>query len=350
MINPLSEIIYEEGSDAFIKSVRVKDYGPIKDLKLNLTPLHAFIGPNDSGKLSVIQALIAYSLGQNEKEPKTIVEELSQREMIAKQLMVLYKTDEDAYTKLLASVKRVFPHVDDLCIYPTTLDGNFQIEVIVDDARVEQISCGLLNYLSYSLLAYLAEPRYCVISPEVGMHPTMIKEIMKIFRELSKKAQVFIITYSPLVINEMEDNEVTLITRNKGEGTKATRLCDIKTVEALRSEFDLGELWYNLGEERLLSGNRKENCISHPPLVHKLRADRLREGISIITLLSESGLCKSRNKARRCIYSGGIRIGEQVVKDINQKVIMDDFQLGYLLLYAGKKCRKLLISQLKDTN
>lgn len=261
MDSPLSEIVYEDGSEIFIKSVRVKDVGCIQDVKLNLTPLHAFIGPNDSGKLTLMSALIS-RFDRDDDDSGIVVAELSQRAEIAKQLITLYRTDEEAYFSLRESVKRFFPYVYDLCIYPT-LDGSFQVEVMVkDDQRVDRISNGLLNYLSFSLLPYRSYPYYCVVSPEVGMHPTMIKENMKILRELSKKAQVFIITYNPFVLNEMHGNEVTVVTRDVVTGTQATRLCDTPCFAERSKVYALGELWvaYSNGmdEKPLFTGSKHD--------------------------------------------------------------------------------------------
>jgi hypothetical protein len=41
----------------YIEKLRIQSYGCIKDAELKLTPLHALIGPNDSGKSTVLRAL-----------------------------------------------------------------------------------------------------------------------------------------------------------------------------------------------------------------------------------------------------------------------------------------------------
>lgn len=40
-----------------IKSLKVQNFGCIKDLEMKLTPLHAVIGPNDSGKSTLLRAV-----------------------------------------------------------------------------------------------------------------------------------------------------------------------------------------------------------------------------------------------------------------------------------------------------
>ena len=40
----------------FIERLTVKNYGCVKDVSIELTPFHAFIGPNDSGKSTLLRA------------------------------------------------------------------------------------------------------------------------------------------------------------------------------------------------------------------------------------------------------------------------------------------------------
>ncbi len=63
----------------------------------------------------------------------------------------------------------------------------------------------------------------------------------------------------------------------------------------------------------------------------------LREGLDILTLLTETGLAASRSEGRRLIQQGGISLGEERVKDINHPVKEADFEEGELILRKGKK-------------
>src|SRR6266478_1328559 len=40
-----------------IESFRVQNYKALRDVEVKLTPMHVLIGPNDSGKTSVLEAL-----------------------------------------------------------------------------------------------------------------------------------------------------------------------------------------------------------------------------------------------------------------------------------------------------
>lgn len=44
-------------SEPYIKRVRVQDFGCVKDATLEFTRLHALIGPNDSGKTTLLRAV-----------------------------------------------------------------------------------------------------------------------------------------------------------------------------------------------------------------------------------------------------------------------------------------------------
>ena len=57
-------------------------------------------------------------------------------------------------------------------------------------------------------------------------------------------------THSPWLLSEFQPEEVTLMRRQPDGSAKAFPLRDAKHIrERMGSEFDLGELWYNLTEE-----------------------------------------------------------------------------------------------------
>ena len=55
--------------------------------------------------------------------------------------------------------------------------------------------------------------------------------------------QVVMATHSPLVINEMEPHEVSLVTRTPEEGTNVTLMKDTPNFEKRSKVYALGELW-----------------------------------------------------------------------------------------------------------
>jgi predicted ATPase len=74
---------------------------------------------------------------------------------------------------------------------------------------------------------------------------------MRILREISETTQVILATHSPLVINELEGDEVTILTRTPEHGTKACLLKDTFNYEERSKIYANGELWlsYANGED-----------------------------------------------------------------------------------------------------
>ncbi len=106
------------------------------------------------------------------------------------------------------------------------------------------LSEGLLYYLAFAAYQHLDPPAMLLIEePENGLHPARIAEVMRIFREISKETQIVLATHSPLVVNELRPEEVSVVTRTPEAGTKVTRLLDTPDFEARSKIYALGELW-----------------------------------------------------------------------------------------------------------
>jgi tyrosyl-tRNA synthetase len=61
------------------------------------------------------------------------------------------------------------------------------------------------------------------------------------------------------------------------------------------------------------------------------------EGIWIVALLVDAGLCKSNGEARRLIAGGGAYLGEERIADADRRILTTDLADGAALLRAGKK-------------
>ncbi len=123
----------------------------------------------------------------------------------------------------------------------------------------ELMSEGLLYYLAYAVLPHLEPTALLLVEePENGLHPARVAEVMRVLRAISEHTQVLVATHSPLVVNELRPDEVTVVTRTRDEGTKATRLQDTPGFEERSKVYALGELWlsYANGEDEgpLLQG------------------------------------------------------------------------------------------------
>jgi len=121
------------------------------------------------------------------------------------------------------------------------------------------------------VLGFLAPaPLLLVEAPESGMHPARVRGLVAALRELHASAgtQVVVATHSPLVIDEMRPEEVTVVTQpNYERGTVATHefleRARVAAAEAVEQLF-VGGTDARLAAHRLLavaaSAHRDAGC------------------------------------------------------------------------------------------
>ena len=65
---------------------------------------------------------------------------------------------------------------------------------------------------------------------------------------------------------------------------------------------------------------------------------QMAEGVDLITMLVDTGLCKTRSEARRAIEQGGVSVNEVKITDVKQTFTSSDYNNdGALLIKKGKK-------------
>ncbi|MCB9567471.1 MAG: AAA family ATPase [Myxococcales bacterium] len=125
----------------------------------------------------------------------------------------------------------------------------------------ENTSDGALLVTAYLALAYSDAPQTLLIEePENGLHPSLLRLVFDTLRKISTgeyglgPRQVIIATQSPLLLNYATKEEVRIVRRDPETGTAITPLAEIPEIDKLLEEFAIGELWYHLGEDALVSG------------------------------------------------------------------------------------------------
>jgi predicted ATPase len=355
----------------YLQDLRIRNYGCIQDASLTLSPLHALIGPNDSGKTTILRAIdtIAYMADQNRphdngllyramvrstqdaevfldigttpithatlkskavfelnlerknsggcrwksfwEEDRNIIKwqhgdwrsqpRLRPMEAIVlairnctllrldpdalrapRQLLqegasirfqderglglpaiydAIQNRDIEAFLALNAEMVKLFPDIKSIRLTNATNDTKAIGVNLTNGTFVpgESMSEGLLYYLAFAALRYIDQPAILLIEePENGLHPARIAEVMRVLRELSKTTQIILATHSPLVVNELEPHEVSVVTRSRETGTHATLIKDTANFEERSKVYALGELWLSyangLDEAPLISG------------------------------------------------------------------------------------------------
>lgn len=157
----------------------------------------------------------------------------------------------DGYVAIREEVRRLFPSIKTFGLENVS-DSEKEIRAQLLSGEwipARFVSEGLLYYLAFAAIRYL-DPA-CVLlieEPENGLHPARIADVMAILREVSKTTQVLLATHSPLVINEMQPEEVTVVTRRPDEGTKLTRMRDTANFQKRSTVYALGELWLSFAD------------------------------------------------------------------------------------------------------
>ena len=169
--------------------------------------------------------------------------------------------DSESFARIQQEVCRLFPSVAKIGLMNISSEQKAIAVTLTDNTRIraDAMSEGLLYFLGFAALQYVSGSRiFLVEEPENGLHPARIAEVMVVLRELSQAAQVLIATHSPLVVNELRGNEVSVVTRDLKTGTRAVLLKDVPHFDDASKVYQPGEFWlsYSDGdtEDALLNG------------------------------------------------------------------------------------------------
>lgn len=159
---------------------------------------------------------------------------------------VIINRGDDAMGRLQERVRALFPTIQSVRLKNVSSDTK-SLEVLLKSGEripADSMSSGLLYYLAFAALEHIEPTSVLLVEePENGLHPARVAEVMRIFREISNTTQVLIATHSPLVVNELNKNEVTVFTRDPEKGTTAVRLDKTPNFEDRSKVYALGELW-----------------------------------------------------------------------------------------------------------
>jgi predicted ATPase len=301
------------GEHPGIERIKIENFGCIQQVEFSLCPLHALIGPNDSGKSTLLRAIRAseptfYSSWFATEEELPSHYESNEARLLAQVeealgRKVLLRLDPDAlrvatkllptsdeglwfldekghglaglYDALLGRDRRAFIELEDrfIQLFPTVkalrLDNADQTSKALGltlrdgkTVRSSGMSEGMLYWLAFAIIEHLSPVGVLLIEePENGLHPSRIREVMQVLRKVSEQTQIVLATHSPLVINELRPEEVTLVTRTPERGTICTPMTQTKNFKQRSEVYALGELWLSYADgnfEKELVGDATE--------------------------------------------------------------------------------------------
>ena len=181
---------------------------------------------------------------------------------------ILNRGDE-SWADLRSKFVKLFPTTRRVGLHPIN-DSSQEIEIELMDGtevRAAAMSAGMLYWLGYSVISYLGRASVLAVEePENGLHPSRIAEVVRILRALvASGIQVIVATHSPLVINELQPEEVSVVTRTAEAGTRVTPIKDTPRFESRAKVYALGELWLSyangVDESPLLEGGSRPDVM-----------------------------------------------------------------------------------------
>lgn len=133
--------------------------------------------------------------------------------------------------------------------------GGFEIPASV-------ASQGVLLFLAYLALAHVGSPPSILLveEPENGIHPRQLQRVAEYLKRLADPVrgkdavQIVTATHSPYFLDFVPPEDVLVFGRKDSGETVIRPLLSLPGVkERLTSGFSLGEMWFNVGEDRLLA-------------------------------------------------------------------------------------------------
>jgi predicted ATPase len=162
---------------------------------------------------------------------------------------------DDSFDLITHRIKSYFPWVGGIEVSTVSQVTKNLFVRSLDGQRIpaKHVGVGLLRMLAWEALRYADRPRMLLVEePEAGLSPALTKIVMQLLRELTvdpqRPSQVLIATRSPLVVAELDPQEVTVVTRTPREGTRVAALADHPDYVAPSQRLPRGLRWLDLAD------------------------------------------------------------------------------------------------------
>lgn len=218
----------------YVEELRIQSYGCIRDATFRLTPLHALIGPNDSGKSTVLRALrtVVYLAG---KEPDQLTQLALSRALQSS------STKSGAFIQIKSSGEGYHVPSQSAQLIPS------KVRAAIDGAQLLRLDPDALR----KPCSLIPEGRPLRFADERGTGLPAIYDAI-----VTRDIQGFLALNAEFT--RLFPDEVTVVTRSREHGTRATLMKDTADFEERSKVYALGELWlsYANGEDEkpLLEG------------------------------------------------------------------------------------------------
>jgi predicted ATPase len=176
----------------------------------------------------------------------------------------LLRRDRRRFFEYVEVVRRHVPGLQDLEI-ATPQPARRRLDLVLENGfriPADQASSGVRIMLFFIALTYHPSPPKLILleEPESGVHPKRLADVVRLLREITRgehgghPAQVILTTHSPYLLDSVKiPEDQVLVFRRQDDGSRIAEPVDAERLKLFLDEFMLGEVWYNQGEEGLIS-------------------------------------------------------------------------------------------------
>jgi predicted ATPase len=168
------------------------------------------------------------------------------------------RRDRARLEAFVEQARRFIPGFHDIGIL-TPDPATRQIELVVEDnlrIPADRSSVGVRLMLFFLALSFHPDlPELVLIEePEKGVHPRRLEDIVNLLKELTNRST----THSPYLLDFIDPaQEQVLVFSRAEDGRRNIEGADAGRLKHFLDEFQLGEVWYNKGEEGLVRPESK---------------------------------------------------------------------------------------------
>lgn len=165
---------------------------------------------------------------------------------IAPYLYSLSQKKDNAYLKIVETIRLVAPFFDDFILKP---DINEKVRLLWKQKgsdyplKPNHLSDGTLRFicLATALLQPILPSTIIIDEPELGLHPYAIEILAELIKAASTKTQLIVSTQSPALVDYFEPEDIVVVDRVDGAST--FKRLDKEELSTWFEDYSLGELW-----------------------------------------------------------------------------------------------------------
>jgi len=200
------------------------------------------------------------SVGFTDTEDATKLELGTGGENVASMVDYMLRRARSRFDAMEAEARQLIPGLQSLSISTPTPDKR-RLDLVMEDGwemSADSASSGVRLLLFFLTLAHRPDPPRTILieEPENGIHPTRLESVMKMLIRLAETPngpQVILSTHSPYLLDclSIERHKVLVFSRDPEGGCTAHEV-DAQKLKPFLTEFMLGEVWMNQGEDELV--------------------------------------------------------------------------------------------------